>query len=370
MQDVKTASYLQVDLRAIEGNARQIREELGAGTELIPVVKADAYGLGAVKIAQHLSRTGGIRGFAVSHVEEGLALRGAGIEEDVLVMSLPLAFQLADAIEAGLILTLGGFHQFPALREAVRMTGKKARVSLKLDSGLHRIGFLPAEADALCAALRDAADWLCVEGAFSHFSDSEKGLMREEEAVFQAYLKTLRAAGQSLKCCHIASSGSLETGTAYPYDAVRVGRRLFLDNPARPTGRIREAFSLRSCLTDVRERKAGEPLGYGGCVVPERDTRVGVIAIGYGDGLDPALAAARAPVLLNGQRAALLSCCMDQSLIDLGDIPCEPGDEVTLLGYDGAGNLLPSQETAALIGCEGCDLTARLTPRVARLYTV
>ena len=119
----------------------------------------------------------------------------------------------------------------------------------------------------------------------------------------------------------------------------------------------------------MRERRAGDTLGYDRRVVLERDTRVGVLSIGYGDGFDPALFAAHAPVLIRGRRARLLACCMDQSFVDLGDLPAEAGDEVTLFGYDGKGNLLPGQEVAALIGCEGCDLTTRLTERVARVYT-
>ena len=98
------------------------------------------------------------------------------------------------------------------------------------------------------------------------------------------------------------------------------------------------------------------------------DTRVGVLSIGYGDGLDPALARAQAPVLVNGQRAKLLACCMDQSFVDLGEIPCEPGDEATLFGHDRNGVLLPAQEVLGLIGCEGCDQTVRLTDRVERVY--
>ena len=153
------------------------------------------------------------------------------------------------------------------------------------------------------------------------------------------------------------------------FDAVRAGRRLVLDNPDRPTGTIREAVSFRAWLTDVRERRAGDTLGYDRRTILEKDTRVGVLSIGYGDGYDPALFAAHAPVLIRGRRARLLACCMDQSFVDLEDLDAEAGDEVTLFGYDGEGKLLPAQEVAGLIGCEGCDLTARLTDRVARTYT-
>ena len=127
-------------------------------------------------------------------------------------------------------------------------------------------------------------------------------------------------------------------------------------------------MSFRAYIADVRERRKGESLAYGGKLRLEKDTRVGVLSIGYGDGLDPALAQRQTPVLVNGQRARLLACCMDQSFLDLGEIPCEAGDEVTLFGYDRNGVLLPAQEVMSRIGCEGCDQTVRLTDRVERIY--
>ncbi|MBR2602853.1 MAG: alanine racemase, partial [Clostridia bacterium] len=150
----------------------------------------------------------------------------------------------------------------------------------------------------------------------------------------------------------------------------RVGRRLFQDAPDRrdAQGHIREVCSLQAFLTDIRPRKRGDAIGYGGKIVLDRDTRIGIISIGYGDGLDPALADVQAPVLVHGLRAPLLSCCMDQSLVDLGEIPASPGDPVTLFGPDEQDVFLSAQEVAGMIGCEGVDLTARLTPRVERVY--
>ena len=197
-----------------------------------------------------------------------------------------------------------------------------------------------------------------IRNTFSHFSEHSREQMTLQSRRFRDFREKLLAAGIQPGLCHMASSASLESGEDVLFDAVRVGRRLILDNPDHPTGKIREAVSYRAWLADVRERRAGDTL-----------TRVGVLSIGYGDGFDPALFAAHAPVLIRGRRARLLACCMDQSFVDLGDLPAEAGDEVTLFGYDGKGNLLPGQEVAALIGCEGCDLTTRLTERVARVYT-
>ena len=364
-----SGSYLQVDLSTLDSNVRQILRELDKDAKLIPVLKGNAYGLGAVELARFLSEFGEIDTFAVSHVAEGLELRRAGIDREILVMSLPLDFQLQAAEEAGLTLTLGSFRQFPILRELAHRQGRPVKVSLKLDTGLHRIGFLPEETERLCRQLRDASDVVRLCDTFSHYSETGTEKAQREEASFRSMLSDLRSAGIDPGLTHMASSASLEDGHGSGFGAVRVGRRLFFDSPVHPTGVIREVASLRTYLTDIRERKAGDTLGYNGRVTLAENTRVGVIPFGYGDGWDPSLVSVCTPVLVQGQRAPLLACCMDQSLVDLGDISCVVGDEVTLFGSDRDGRTLSGQEVAGGIGWEGCDLTARLTPRVERVYS-
>ena len=394
---MRSNAALWIDLNAVYENARQIQREIGPGTRLIPVLKGDAYGLGAARVADVLSTLDGIDTFAVAHVAEGVSLREAGFAQKILLLSMPPETHLRAAVQADLVLPLVRLDQFPVLSALSREAGKPIPVSLVLDTGLHRLGFDFSEADELCAALRDAGNALSLQGTYSHFAGSGPEFSRAQEALFHRFLEKIRAAGMNPGPLHMSSSASLEEGLALDLDAVRVGRRLFLDAPGPasairdrnlpaspeedpdairagvpdvpgPAPAIREAFSLRAFLTDIRFRKAGETVGYGGKIVLDRDTRIGIISIGYGDGLDPALAEAKAPVLVRGARASLLSCCMDQSLIDLGSIPAAPGDSVTLFGPDETGAFLSAQEVAGLIGCEGVDLTARLTPRVERIY--
>ena len=120
----------------------------------------------------------------------------------------------------------------------------------------------------------------------------------------------------------------------------------------------------------VHPRRAGEQIGYGGAVTLAHDALIATVGVGYGDGLNPALASAKAPVLIGRKRCTLLACCMDQCLIDVTGTDCRPGDEVVFFGYDRFGNCLPSQEVALLSGGdEGCGLTAALSPRVVRAYS-
>ena len=218
---ITSNSYLQIDLQAIKENIEQIRREIGPEVKLIPVLKANAYGLGAVTLGRFLSDLGGIDCFAVSHVAEGIELREAGVTQQILVMSLPLDTQVEAGVEHELLLTLGSFRQFPVLREAARKAGRRIPVSLKLDTGLHRIGFLPEEADRLIAELKRAEDVIEIRDTFSHFSDHSREQMARQSGCFREYLEKLNSAGIGTGLCHMASSASLETGENVLFDAVR-----------------------------------------------------------------------------------------------------------------------------------------------------
>ena len=360
-------SYLLIDTAALAHNVNAIREDLHSA-KLVAVIKGNAYGLGAVPIAHELEKLG-VDAFAVSHVAEGLELRRAGINSSIMVMSLPLDFQTEAAAEAELLLTLGSFRQFEHFRSVSGKLGRPLSVQLKLDTGLHRIGFVPEELPAAAEKLREYAPYLRVVGTFSHFADTEPEHMDEQLALFLRMIADLNDRGVETGLRHISSSASLEADTKYNLDAVRVGRRLYMDSPTQPDGRIRECASFRAFLTDIRPRKAGETLSYGNAFHLPHDADVGVLSIGYGDGWPVELAKSGAPVLVNGQTAHLLADCMDQSFVDVTGIDCAPGDEVTLFGYDERGNLLSSQAVAARIGDnEGCGLTDALGTRVERIY--
>ena len=359
-------SYLLLDTAALAANAAALKEEL-KGAKLVPVIKDDAYGLGAVPVARTLLSCG-VDTFAVAHVSEGLALREAGIRAAIWVMDIPLPFQLDSAVSADLTLTLGSFHQMEALRAAAKKAGKQIPIQLKLDTGLHRIGFQRQELPQLVQSLEDLGDRVRNVGLFSHFATDLEPQMDRQLALFEEMTQQLRELGIEPGLRHIGSSASLELSAKYHLDAVRVGRRLYMDSPIRPTGRIREAASLRAWITDIRERRKGDTLSYGEAYRLAKDSRVGVLSVGYGDGLSPEMFERHVPVLLRGKRAELLACCMDQSFVDLTGLDCEPGDEVTLFGYDREGNFLSVQELAAQIGAnEGCAITAALSPRVTRV---
>lgn len=368
--NIMNNSYLHIDMNIFRKNMNTLLASLPAGVQLIPVLKDDAYGLGLRRMAAAAAEFDAVRRVAVAHVSEGLALRQQGFEKDILVLGSALPFQLPAAVAAGLELAAGSAEFVSALDAAAAQAGRRARVHVKIDTGLHRIGAEPGdELAALAEALRRA--WhVDAVGIFSHFADTDnEAASRAQYARFMQGTAQLEQAGFTGLLRHICSSASYEQYPEYALDAVRIGRALYMDSPDGVSHGIEEAVTWRSYITAVKQRRAGDSLGYGGAYRLAHDANIATIGVGYGDGLNEALCRVHADVLIGGKRCALLACCMDQCFADVTGIDCVPGDEVTFFGHDGQGNFLPSQEVAALIGSdEGCGLTSALSPRVARIY--
>lgn len=369
--NVLNNSYLKIDTDHVRANVRTILQSLPAGVKLIPVLKDDAYGMGMVGMARTLSVFPELDMLAVAHVSEGVTLRREGIRQDILVMGGVLPFQYAAALQNDLTLAVSRTGMLGGLAALCAEQGRALCVQIKIETGLHRIGVAPGkDMDELIKELKDAEPYIKVTGAFSHFAQAEnEAVSQKQYDLFLQGVAQLEAAGIQIPMRHISGSESTELHPQYSLDAVRVGRRLYMDHPVKPLGGIREAVSWRSYITHVELRHAGDTLGYGGKLHLPADTLVATIGVGYGDGLNEALVACHAPVLVHRKRCPLLACCMDQSFVDVTGLAVQVGDEVTLFGYDREGNLLSSQEVANLIGDnEGCGLTSALSSRVARLY--
>lgn len=363
-------SYIEINTETLGENIRSLSEHLN-GAMLIPVLKDNAYGLGLAEIAKFLLTFDGISMLAVSHVSEAEHLRNAGIDADILVLSSALPFQLEYAVENNITLACSRSEMCDELSEISKRLGKRARIQIKLNTGLNRIGFLPGrELDDFIASFKAAEDYITIDGVFSHFqSASSYESCKSQYDLFLNGIRQLESTGIYLPMKHISSSASFELFPEFNMDAVRLGRAMYMDHPLQPAGMVREIASWRSYVCTISHRSAGTRLGYNGHLTLGKDSDIAVIGVGYGDGLDPALADVHAPVLINGVRCPLLVCSMDQSLVDITGVKCSVGDEVTLYGYDTKGKFLSSQAQALLIGDdEGCGLTSKLSDRVSRIY--
>ena len=333
---------------------------------LIPVLKSDAYGLGLLPMAQQLAKHTGVKMLAVAQVLEGAVLREGGIGSEILVLGGTLPRQWQAATELGLTLTVTR----PGMVTELNRLGKAVNVHLKIETGLNRNGIRPGdELAGVIDELRQSC-YVNLSGTYSHFAQAEdRDHVRclSQKAEFDRALTQLQEAGIDPGLRHMSNSAAAEWMQEAEYDAVRIGRGLYMDAQDAPSGQIREVASWRAAIVGLRNLPAGTRLGYGQGITLDRDTRVAMVNVGYGDGLNHRVANG-GPVLVEGRQARLLGCCMDQCFVDTGDIDCSVGSEVTLFGYDGKGNFLSSQEVARLCDDEGCGLTAALGPRVARIY--
>lgn len=362
-------AVLTVDLSVIRNNIRIILSE-AKGCRIIPVLKADAYGLGMIPVAKSIEDLPSVACFAVAQVPEGLKLRDGGIGKDILILGEPLPFQVDAALKNGLTLTVGRVSDIPAYAAAAQKLGTKAKVQIKFDTGLHRIGIGNESIKELTEALYAAAPVLELAGVYSHFKDpGNAALCKAQFLLFTDCCDRLSRAGFSLPLRHIADSAGSERYPKYALDAVRIGRRLYFDAPSGHSGKIREAASLHSYVLDVQSRAAHTKLGYGDGITLEKSADVAVIGIGYGDGLPPSCSESGMTVLVRKKRCRILWCFMDQCLVDVTGTGAKPGDSVTLFGSDGYGNSISAQEQANVTGApEGCGLTSLLSSRIARVY--
>ena len=273
-----------------------------------------------------------------------------------------------------MLVMLFGTHLFLTvrLRFVQRHTLKAIRLSVTPDKGsegeVSQFGAL-ATALAACPHVRTM-------GVFSHFSTGETKESPTAYRQFQLYqqaLAQLQAAGIDPPQKHMCNSGGSDWFRASFCNAVRIGRRLYMDNQAEPLtpgtpGAVQEACSWRASVTNLRVVEAGDTVGYDAAWTAPRRTRVATVCVGYGDGLYYPLAEAGGPLLVGEQRARLLATCMDQCFVDVTDIPCRAGDEVTFFGQSSGGAAMPIQELGKFMHVEGVYFYSFLSPRVARVY--
>jgi len=351
----------RIDLAALRHNFGVLRAAAD-GAKIFPVLKADAYGHGMLPCAQALRDLAD--GFVVATVGEAEALRRAGLTQRLMVLQ---GFaSLAEARQAARLMLEPVVHQ-PWQVELLESghTGLPLRVWLKIDTGMHRMGIEPEQAGELYARLMASGRLRGAPGLMTHFACADE----PDPAITQRQIEVFRQATAGLQGERsLSNSAGLLGGYDAGGDIVRPGIALYGGNPfvygsAADHG-LRPVMTLTTRLLAVRRHPAGAAIGYGASWICPEDMPVGIAAIGYGDGY-PRLAPAGTPVLVNGQRAALIGrVSMDLITLDLRGIDARPGDEVELWG-----GALPVDEVARAIGTISYDLSCAVGAHVARRYS-
>ena len=361
-------AWREVDLAALGHNAQVLRNTLAPGTELMAVVKAEAYGHGGAVTARTLQRAG-VRAFAVACLAEGIALRKAGIRGTILILGYTSPEEAPLLTRWHLTQTVADIDHGRALAAQ----GRRVHVHLALDTGMHRLG-IPAEHREEIREMFRLPN-LVVDGVFSHLyvSDSleaeDVAYTQEQLTLFYDTVAWLRAAGYDPGKVHIQASYGIWNLPKQPCAYVRAGIALYGvrsdDAPVQRNLDLRPVLSLRARVASVRTLSAGESAGYGRAFRAERETQLAVVTIGYADGLPRDLPQRGGQVLIQGRRCPMVGrMCMDQLLVDVSDLPeVAPGDTVTIIGRDG-GQVIRAEELAACCGTITNELLSRLGMRL------
>lgn len=368
--------YAQIDLDAIVSNMKNMKEHIKAGTKMIGVIKTDGYGHGSIPIAKALQKYDFMYGFAVATAEEAFELRENDITLPILILGHTFPYSYERLIALDVRFTVFRLDAVKAMAAEAAKQGKKAKVHIKVDTGMNRIGIMPDdEGFAFVEQLAKMPD-IEIEGIFTHFAradEKDKTHAHEQLAKFKAFIdrieKELGLTGLIKDCSN--SAGILEMPEAN-MDVVRAGITLYGLAPSADVDmsvvELRPALSLYSTIVHTKWIPAGSPISYGGTFVSERETRIATIPLGYGDGYPRSLSG-KGWVLIRGKKAPILGrVCMDQFMVDITDIDdaCE-GDRVTLIGKDGEEEI-SANALGELSGRFNYELVCDLSKRIPRVY--
>lgn len=363
-------TYVKIDLDAIAHNLQQLTVQ--AGVKVMAVVKADAYGHGAVPVAKFLQ--GKCHFFGVANMAEALELCRAGIQTPILILGLVKSGAYAAAVENEIRVPIDSLEAALALSAEAVKQDKKAYVHIAVDTGMSRIGFQAEEASAdICGQIAKLPG-LVLEGLFSHFATADEADLTKTQAqtaLFAQFDGMLRSRGVEIPLRHLDNSaGIIKFGSHH--EMVRAGISMYGLQPSADTDceklQLQPAMSWHSNISDVKQLPAGREISYGGTFVTQKDTVVATVPLGYADGYRRSLSN-RFYVLIRGKQAPILGrVCMDQFMVDVTDIPnVQIGDPVVLMGTDGAQKITAEQLSAAANSFnyeQVCDISRR----VARVY--
>ncbi len=367
---------VEIDLAAIRDNVAELARRAGSA-QVMAVVKADGYGHGAVPAAR-AALAGGATWLGIAQLEEALRVRSHGIHAPMLTWLYPPGADFAAAIAADIEVTVSSTWALDELRAAAAATGRTARAQLKVDTGLLRNGAYGRDwTDLVAAAGRARAEGsIEVTGVWSHFvyaDEPQHPTVRLQQERFEEAVRDLERAGIPPGLRHLANSAATLTNPAVHYDLVRPGLAVYGLSPVPQLGGptaygLREAMRLTAALALVKRVRAGEGVSYGHQYVTERETVLGLVPLGYADGV-PRHATNRGPLQVGGQRTRVAGrVCMDQLVVDLGpSYAGGAGDPVVVFGREADGEPT-AQDWAEAAGTINYEIVTRIGARLPRVH--
>lgn len=368
--------YASIDLRALLHNLENMYANLAAGTKMIAVVKANAYGHGALSIAQLIEEKEYIWGFAVATIEEAVELRTGGIKKPILILGYVFPKDYEYMVQEHIRPAVFSLEMAEQMNEKAKQLDQPLKIHLALDTGMTRIGFrnLKESLDEIIHIKK--LSHLELEGMFTHFATADEedvSFVDTQFKKFQEFQCVLEEHHIKIPLLHCNNSAGILWNRKSDLQAVRPGIAMYGIYPSDEVNRngvtLSPIMSLRSHISYVKDVEAGIPVGYGGTFVTSREnTRVATIPVGYADGYPRGLSN-KGYVLIHGKKAPIIGrICMDQFMVDVTDIPqAKQGDSVTLLGKDGDAQIF-IEELSRLSGRFPYEFLCCITERVPRIY--
>lgn len=364
--NIKT--YAEINLDHLVHNIRAIQHRVSP-SEIIPVVKADAYGHGAVVVTKHLVKAG-FKIFAVAQFQEAMELRESGIDRPILIFGRLFPDEIPEAVKAGFRISLFNKTDIRWIEKAGDET--PANVHVNIETGMGRMGvLLEREPDFFDALLNSThCKW---EGLYSHFSTSDeadKTYAKLQLSRFQKIISSLKKKDQRPSIIHMANSGAVLDLSESFFDAVRPGILLYGHYPSSETScaiKVKQVMTLKTSVAHIRKIPSNFPVSYGRQWISKNPTTIAVLPIGYADGIRRSLTNT-GEVMIHGRHYPLVGrVTMDHIMIDVGDDPVNPGDEVMVWG-EGPQGVIELLHVAEKIGTIPYELTCGVSKRIKRIY--
>lgn len=366
--------WAEINLEHLSHNLREVRRLTRKDAMVMAVVKADAYGHGAVESSRALLDAGANR-LAVAVLNEALQLRQAFPETDIMVLGYTPA-HLYDAVAAnGIIQTIYSIAHAKPLSDAAVRNGVNIRVHIKLDTGMHRIG-MPANEETIREILEiSKLPGLVIEGIFTHFAvadEVDKSYTMKQVEKYNFVAQGLEAGGLSIPIHHVSNSAAIIDLPELNYNMVRAGIMLYGLYPSQDVIKdrvvLKPVMSLKACLSHVKTLESGSGISYGLKYVTQGQEEIATMPLGYADGYTRMLSG-KGEVLFKGQLRPLTGrICMDQCMFDVTGLDAKPGDVAVLFGEDGEGNVLPVESLADKLGTINYEMVCMIDKRVPRVY--
>lgn len=364
-----------IDLDAIKHNMDAMHQSVKEDTQIIAVIKTDAYGHGATPIAEELETLDYVWGYAVAMIEEGQNLRSAGMKKPILCLGVTFDAQIPAAIEDEICMTVASYERAKRISEIASEMGKTAVLHVKIDTGMSRIGFSVSEESVEEIKKISKLPNIVLEGMYTHFSKADeldKSATTRQRDAYEKMKNRLAEEGITFPYYHCSNSAGIIDIPEANMDLVRAGIAIYGIYPSDEVGRTRvelhPAMELKAQVTFVKWIKEGTPVSYGGTFVAPKRMKVATVPAGYGDGYPRSLSG-KGYVLIRGKKAPILGrVCMDQFMVDVTDIEnVEFGTPVTLLGKDGEQSI-SVDELAALADRFNYEFICDINKRVPREY--